>query len=287
MSNHRPRNIAKPTKQVFKAGQIGKLKALFDKQHWEVIEDEDFSYFERYIRLLSHFCEEQQNFIMKLTERFLHLPQSEYPKFLVNSVRQLREDFPNDNLLFACCLPKTDIGKVKSGVAVLYQFKGSTIRSRVNLGKYYVVESFSPEFVSNINLDNSHFVLVDDFVGTGETALGAINYIRELFPAMEGNDRISILCIVAMQKGFDAIKEAGASVYSSVICSRGISDFYTGEELLRAKEVMQDIEQSLKKLKPEYHFGYGHSEALVCMERCPNNTFPIYWYTKNDAPYER
>lgn len=90
-----------------------------------------------------------------------------------------------------------------------------------------------------------------------------------------------------MKEGIDAITATGATVYASIICKRGISDYYRGEELVNAKDTMEAIEQRLKKLKPEFHFGYGQSEALVCMERCPNNTFPIYWYTKHDAPYER
>ena len=287
MSSHRPRNIPKPVKPVFKTGQLLKLKNLFDKQHWDIEEDQELSYFERYVRTLSNLKEDQQDFIIGMTERFLHLSQSDYPKRLVNPVRELRAAYPNDNLLFACCLPKSDIGKVKSGMAVLYQFKGATIKSKVDLGKHYIVESFSPELISRVNVEGSHFVLVDDFIGTGETAKGAIEYIHELFPSLKDNNRISILSIVAMQQGIDAISSTGATVFTSTTCNRGISDYYTGDELNKAKDTMDAIEQSIKKLEPEFRFGYGQSEALVCMERCPNNTFPIYWYTKHDAPYER
>ena len=50
---------------------------------------------------------------------------------------------------------------------------------------------------------------------------------------------------------------------------------------------MNHFKEKAMKTKSEFHFGYGESEALVCMERCPNNTFPIYWATKKLAPYER
>lgn len=287
MSSHRIRNISKSVNPVFKIGQLLKLKELFDKHHWHIDESLELSYFERYVRTLSRLQEEQQNFIIKLSERFLHLPQADYPMCLVKSIKHLREEHMDDNLLLACCLPKSDIGKVKSSMAVLYQFKGTTIKSQVDLGKHYVIESFTPATIAHINVDKSHFVLVDDFVGTGETAKGAIDYIHELFPALSDNKRISILSIVAMKEGIDAITATGATVYASIICKRGISDYYRGEELVNAKDTMEAIEQRLKKLKPEFQFGYGQSEALVCMERCPNNTFPIYWYTKHDAPYER
>lgn len=287
MPSLRHRFPAKSPKPVFNANQYAKLKTLFEQQHWDINEELEISYFERYVRTLSSLQEDQQDFLIGLTGRFLHLPQTQYLKHLVGLVKKLRADHPDENLIFACSLPKEDVGKPKSSTTVLYQFKGSTIHTQVDLGKYYIVEKFTSEFVQATNLRKSHFVLVDDFIGTGETALGAIDYIHELFPALTDNSKISILSIVAMHQGKQAIENTGTTVYASIICNRGIADNYTGAALTDAKNIMTAIEQTLKGLKPQFHFGYGHSEALVCMERCPNNTFPIYWYTPKDAPYER
>lgn len=287
MSSPRHRVPAKPPKPVFNANQYAKLKTLFEQQHWDINEEMEISYFERYVRTLSCLQEDQQDFLIGLTRRFLHLPQAQYLNHLVGLVKQLRIDHPDENLIFACCLPKEDIGKTKSSTTVLYQFKGSTIQTQVDLGKHYIVEKFTPEFVQATNLSRSHIVLVDDFIGTGETALGAIKYIRELYPALIDNSKISILSIVVMQQGKQEIEKTGATVYASIIRTRGIADNYIGDALTDAQNKMNAIEQTLKGLKPQYHFGYGQTEALVCMERCPNNTFPIYWYTKKDAPYER
>lgn len=278
---------AKKSTPVFKANQYAKLKTLFEQQHWDINEELEISYFERYVRTLSRLKEDQQDFLIDLTSRFLHLPQAQYLGHLVRLVKQLRADHPDENLIFACCLPKEDIGKTKSSTTVLYQFRGSTIKTQVNLGRHYIVETFTPKFVLNTNLTKSHFVLVDDFIGTGKTALGAIDYIHELYPNLTDNSKISVLSIVVMQQGKQNIETTGATVYASITCTRGITDYYTGAELIDAKNKMTAIEQTLKHLKPQYHFGYEQSEALVCMERCPNNTFPIYWYSKNNAPYER
>lgn len=287
MPSFQHRQAEKSPKPVFNVNQYAKLKTLFEQQRWDINEELEISYFERYVRTLSNLEEDQQDFLLGLTGRFLHLPQSEYINHLVGPVKQLRADHPDENLLFACCLPKEDIGKPKSSTTVLYQFKGSTMHTLVDLGKYYVVEKFTSEFVQATNLEKSHIVLVDDFIGTGETALGAIEYIHELYPELRDNSKISILSIVAMQQGKQAIEQTGATTYASIICTRGIADNYTGGALAEAHNKMNAIEQTLKGLKPQFHFGYGQCEALVCMERCPNNTFPIYWYTKKDAPYER
>jgi len=50
---------------------------------------------------------------------------------------------------------------------------------------------------------------------------------------------------------------------------------------------MQSIERRIKGLEEKFKFGYEGSEALVSMIRCPNNTFPIYWYIEGVSPYER
>ena len=47
---------------------------------------------------------------------------------------------------------------------------------------------------------------------------------------------------------------------------------------------MTDIEAAYN-IK-DFNFGYGGSEALICLKRCPNNTFPIYWHGKK-SPYSR
>jgi hypothetical protein len=77
------------------------------------------------------------------------------------------------------------------------------------------------------------------------------------------------------------------ALYVAEEYGRGISDYYKGKRLDTAREMMTQIESGLKELDDEFRFGYKQSEGLVCMERCPNNTFLIYWLTKHDAPYER
>lgn len=266
--------------------QYAKLRALFEQKNWEIDEELEISTFERYFNTLSKLSVEQQDFMLKLSSRFLHIEQTKYLKELLGPLKELRNKYPNSNLVFLPCLPKEDQGKTKSCSAVLYQLKGTTIKKYVTLGKYYVCESVSEQILKTLENQDFIIVLVDDFVGTGETAIGAVNYVRELCPFLDNNEHIIVLCIVAMKDSINKLHNNGVDLYCSHKESKGISDFYSGEELVKAKEHMESIEKTIRT-KPRYHFGYGESEALVCMERCPNNTFPIYWATKNLAPYER
>ena len=83
------------------------------------------------------------------------------------------------------------------------------------------------------------------------------------------------------------MNKLGVKTYYAIERCKAISEELDAENRDDAISLMQGIEKRLKKLRSDYKFGYKGSEALVCLERCPNNTFPIYWLTKEVAPYER
>jgi hypothetical protein len=208
--------------------------------------------------------------------------------YIPKLVSDIIKDYPNKTLCFTCCLPKDDIGKVKSAATVLYIIKGTSIKTRVDLRgvTYYCKDSIDDYVEYNIANNEHILILVDDFIGSGETALGAIDYVKEVIPEMS-NDNIVVLSIAALQKGINELTVRNIKVYTHIKLSRGISDYYVGEKKESALDIMHQIERGPIKVKRRFALGYKQSEGLISMERCPNNTFPIYWLRKNDAPYER
>ena len=83
------------------------------------------------------------------------------------------------------------------------------------------------------------------------------------------------------------MRKIGVKTYYAIERRKAITEEICECKREAAASTMHSIENRLKKLKKMYCFGYKESEALVCLERCPNNTFPIYWLTKDLAPYER
>ena len=100
-------------------------------------------------------------------------------------------------------------------------------------------------------------------------------------------EQVEIVDKIAKTKGIDELATHNIKVYTHVKLCRGISDYYIGEEKESALDIMHQIESGPIKVKRGFTLGYKQSEGLISMERCPNNTFPIYWMKKNDAPYER
>lgn len=285
----RPANKFRHKKEklpLLSLAQLEKLKALFEQKQWPIIEDEGLSVFERFYRTLLMLDEKEQTFLINLTYRFDHIPLSEYMNYMKEPLRKLREDCDGDKLCFVTCTPKENAGSVKSSSSVLYQIKGTTMKQHVNLGSKLVVENIQklPDYKIT---DKTKIVLVDDFIGTGDTALGAVDYVHELVPSLKDNSRIIVFSIVALREGLERLDKIGVKTYFAVERKKAISEEMKEADRDTAIAIMQSIEGKLKKLKDDYKFGYKGSEALVSMERCPNNSFPIYWLTKNIAPYER
>ena len=261
---------------------------LFQNNKWD-IQTEDYGIFERYVRTMGSLeSEEQKELFLELSKRFIHIPLCKYMDYIPDLISEIIKDYPEKNLCFTCCLPKDDIGKVKSAATVLYQIKGTSLKTRVDLRSvtYYCKDSIEDYIKHNIVDDEHILILVDDFVGSGETALGAIDYVKEVIPTIT-NDNIIVLSIAALQKGIDELASFNIKVYTHIKLNKGISDYYTGNEMKNALDVMHQIECGPIKVKPRFALGFKQSEGLISMERCPNNTFPIFWMKNNDAPYER
>ena len=268
------------------ASMLTKLGALFLAKGWSVDYDNDFSTFNRYAATLSRLDEKQQDFLIDVSNRFVCIYQKEYMDRLLVPLSQIRNKYLNNQLIFACCISKEDDGKIKSSASVLNQIRGTEIKTKINLGNYFVISKQSDLRKCGIK-DDTKIVLVDDFVGTGESADEAINYVAELLPALDLKKSIIILCIAAMKTGVNHLKSEGYDVFYEKLYSRGISDNYNSDDVVNAISLMNSIEDKIVGLKPEFRFGYGRCEGLISMERCPNNTFPIYWCQKGIAPYER
>lgn len=282
-----------PDNGMLSPSTVGQLRCLFEHKHWKIVCDNEVSCYMRFIRTLAKLKQEEQEFILELTSRFEHIPSGMYVSELVKPLEKLRKKKPKDILYFIGCLEEEDIleYELKSCAQVLYQIKGTTMQQNINLKPYLVRNSIAHltnEHIDTINKNRATLVLVDDYIGTGDTACSALSGVSHYHPELKKWDRVCFLAIAAQEEGKMRLENAGYEVYVARTMNRGISDNYHGKELEKSRALMKQIEYGLRRqIQRKFRFGYKHSEALVCMERCPNNTFPIYWLPKNDAPYER
>jgi hypoxanthine phosphoribosyltransferase len=284
----RKKELAK--KGVLPGELLNRLRELFEYKRWNV-DFAEISCYMRYVRTMSKLKPEEQNLLFDLSRRFEHIQIGDYAKALAKPLGQLRDQYAG-KLIFIGCVTEDDIKnhEVKSCMNVLYQLKGTTMKYYIEMGRKRVCDNaryIRGTEIDEVNAGNAMLVFVDDFIGTGETAVEAARYLAKAQPKLTNWKNVCYLAIAAQKEGVKRLRDSGYSVYVTEEYGKGISDYYKGKQLAEARATMLQIESGLKKLEKDFRFGYQQSEALLSMERCPNNTFPIYWLTKHDAPYER
>jgi len=188
-------------------------------------------------------------------------------------------------------------------VANADEIDGSTAGLQKLKNKVHPHEEWHSRFISNIpssaekinNGDN--VILFDDFIGTGKKMARKILWLKKLLLQRGvGDFKIFCACFTGMQFGIKhLIDESNRPVFASISLKRGISERYVGDELTNALSVMKEIEGQLgetyrnKKLV-DYTLGFEQSETLYCAanDNCPNNVFPILWWSirKNKRPFK-
>lgn len=266
---------------------FAKLVAIFQSKGWSLITD-DFveNRFNAFCDMLSRLDEKQQELILELTQNFLWLGIQKYTSELKSVFSKVekankREIIDSPKYHIVPLLKPEDFKKNKSSLYLSYHIKSYTKYFESFFHRKSIIVHDNYDYIlSNKEKTNEIIFLVDDFIGSGETAEGAIKYL--LNNDVE-KDRLVILALVAQSEGFEKIQSLNIDIYASQIRKKGITGYYTPEDAKKMLDTMDTIERFIK-VKPKFKYGYSASEALVSMSRTPNNTFPIYWYESKKIP---
>lgn len=223
--------------------------------------------------------DDQKALYLDLTQRFLWI--RDYTKDIIDQLNRILSQFNYKKYYIIRCTPKNDQKKSKSSGVVLYEIKNPEVRKQL-VKPINIVETIK-DLITVKDISESLLILVDDFVGTGDTAKKCIEDIIKQAPDTSG--RTVIMCIAAMEQGINRLSSLHIPVFASYKLNRGISDNYSGYNLNKNRMLMHQLE-SIFNCSTGFSFGYAQSEALICLKRCPNNTFPIYWHG-NKSPYPR
>jgi len=257
---------------VFRRAQV-----IFNKQNWGIETVEEDSTFDDFCNMLSFLDSTQQDCILDLTERFLRIDVGKYLYHIRKALRSIDSDtLKNVSTVYVLpLLPKEDYGKSKSSTFLTGLFRSRELRSAdiLSVKSVFILDRVD-EIKQIINTKKWFLLLVDDFIGSGDTAEKALmDFIEETDIS---SDKIAVLSLVAQKIGYERLVTNGVRVYYSELRARGITDEYADPKRQDYLDIMMGIENMLK-VKSEYRFGYQKSEALVTLKRTPNNTFPVFW----------
>jgi hypothetical protein len=283
------------------------LEKLFEEKGWEIDESLDIkkSLYKRYCELLKFIDLEEQNLMIELSRRFEQIEMKDYIEFFLMSFFDVGLDLlaSKEKIIFAPLIRpfiEIDISKkkiatppIKSSQFLFYMLQGHDLRWLDHSSKFEFFQTIK-DIKENYIQDRTLLILIDDFIGSGKTAINCIENIKKEFAAeVEKEVNINDICvmtIVAQNEGIQNIKDnLGINVYCDKIRKKGITDFFEPKISAEKMDLMKNIEKKLSCPK-DYSLGYEETEALVTfMNKTPNNTFPAYWHeTKSKiAPFPR
>ncbi|MBY5595622.1 hypothetical protein HFO51_14310 [Rhizobium leguminosarum] len=128
-------------------------------------------------------------------------------------------------------------------------------------------------------------IIVDEFIGTGETAEKKVKWIRDQLSSTGANPKIYIAVVAGMEDGIKRVSAGVDGIFSAHKLQKGISDAYTEAEVQPNIDAMKALETTLgaegRRGKIGKHsLGYKGSESLYSRANgnTPNNVFPIFWW---------
>jgi len=144
-----------------------------------------------------------------------------------------------------------------------------------------------PMYLKKENMkDYPHFVLVDDFAGTGSTVRGRLKHIFAESKSRKFPVTGQVKVVFGMERAFEYLSDLGVDVEFLAKLKPGLSGHFSGTELGVKSCHMNRLESGLAQIidvKMLPSFGYGRAEALFCLKghNAPNSNFPILWWPED------
>lgn len=229
---------------------------------------------------------EQKKLLDFLLRHFYVINSKELLKFGREAAIQIEEIWnlkPAETLIVATC----DDDKPDGSQFIIQNLKN---KFSDNWQEYNFINDLS-KGIQRIK-ENQNIVLVDDFIGTGDTIKKKVEKTKSsLLKAKKQNISIRIVSLAAMQFSKPVLEALDSEYFCFKWLNKGISELVTPDEERNISiSLMQELEDKLleeygKRKLENHRFGYKKSESLITIENSniPNNVFPIFWwpYLKN------
>jgi hypothetical protein len=224
--------------------------------------------------------QEQQLLICELLQRFTFLDGADFQA----AIQGIADYIQNDLRLSAadCSISASETGRyADSSHLVVYSLKASKWKSHGWNTTSFV--SSLTELVQSAAKGN--LIIVDEFIGTGETAEKKVKWLRNQLVARGEDPKIYFAVVAGMEAGIKRVSASVDGIYSAHVLRRGISDAYPAAEVTPNIDAMKAIEATLgsegqRGKIVKHSLGYKGSESLYSRTNgnTPNNVFPIFWW---------
>ena len=226
-------------------------------------------------------ADEQQQLVFELLERFTFLEAPDFQQAIqgIADYIQVTLGLGPDN----AAISASDNGKyADSSQFVAYSLKAAANWNAPNWSTNSFVASLSHLVGS---AEKGNLVLVDEFIGTGETAGKKVKWLKSELAKCGTTPKIYFGVIAGMEAGLERLKPQVDGVFAAHVLTRGISNFYPAGEIEQRLDAMLALEQQLgpetrRGSLKKHSLGYKKSESLYSRSNgnTPNNVFPVFWW---------
>lgn len=267
-----------------KKEEYHKLTSLYVKQKWLIQKKAE-------LRELIDFCgdNDSKDLVFSLLERFYYL-EPETLNLLLNEITDFIINQSGYSEETTQILSMTYDDEADSGQKILDNIKHPIFKKGWRSIK--TVNTFG-KGITNHRKGKTEIILIDEFIGSGKTLKIRIDYLKK---NITGPFTLKCCFVAGIQDTISELVSQGIEIFCPLQLERGISEYYKGDDLTKAEDLMLDLELKLsqyikKKELYDFSFGYGGAEALYTMEGCngntPNSAFPIFWWLKDKEENER
>lgn len=247
---------------------------------------------EENIECLINSCKntDEKELVFYLLEKLVFLDSDKYNLLLnhmVEYIEDLNLDYSNTQFAATAMDDEAD-----SSQSVLQALKHKL--SKKNINDFITVNNFN-KTIQYYHKGKTNIVVVDEFVGSGQTVLNRIKMFKERISFYKDYN-FHFVFLAGMEYSINLIKAQNINIFCAYPLKRGISDNFAGDNLNKVTSTMLELELRLaqkinEKELYDYSFGYGSAEALYTAEEClsntPNSVFPLFWWKKDIDNNER
>jgi hypothetical protein len=275
---------------------LGKFMQIWTEKKWTFPTPvESSKVFNTFSEILSELNKEEQLLFLELTRSYSRYSFTDYQALVVKAFSKIEaKNLVGVKQVLLVPLLNPDDDKVrdaKSGHVLLYPAEHIGIPSnQIFQGISVNALSTSDSIADNVGKTTTLVILLDDFIGSGDTAKYGILQCKD---SIKKEDRIIVISLVAMEHAIARLEgDYGVPVICGEILVKGIEENVNIQDKRLAYQIIDGIEQRID-ITRDYRRGYRKSEALVSMVRTPDNTFPMYWCDRRDgggkwpAPFPR
>lgn len=265
-----------------------KIEDIFEEKKW----DRESVLYTRFIECMKRLDEPEQRCILELTKKYTYISLGEYEKLM----KELFQKASNADLLRGkmYIIPlleytgnyEEEMKQVKSSNFIAYLTKSTFLLYEDWIkGKSINVYNFlTQEEIIEINKKGNLVIFIDDYIGSGKTALKCINAYKGKGLEL---DNVLVMSLFIDKLAKDKFEMEHINYIDSNIEYSRIEDF--NDETIT--ETLKGVAKKIKLPKDaiEYPVGYENTGALISLIRTPNNTFPFFWSTRRGrkAPFPR